>query len=91
MDETPASSSSTAATCWALSTGPKPDGEDRADAVLIGDEDPDFACGSYVITQKYLHDLAKWNAIPTEQQERIIGRKKLSDVELPDAEKPIRP
>ncbi|MFO1140304.1 MAG: Dyp-type peroxidase [Paracoccus sp. (in: a-proteobacteria)] len=65
-----------------------PDGEDRADAVLIGDEDPDFACGSYVITQKYLHDLAKWNAIPTEQQERIIGRKKLSDVELPDAEKP---
>ena len=56
--------------------------------MLIGDEDPDFACGSYVITQKYLHDLAKWNAIPTEQQERIIGRKKLSDVELPDAEKP---
>ena len=65
-----------------------PDGQDRADAVLIDDEDPDFAGGSYVITQKYLHDMAKWSAIPVEQQERIIGRKKLSDVELPDAEKP---
>ncbi len=65
-----------------------PDGQDRVEAVVIGDEDPDFTGGSYVITQKYLHDLAKWNAIPVEQQERIIGRKKLSDVELLDAEKP---
>ena len=65
-----------------------PDGQARADAVLIGDEDPDFAGGSYVITQKYLHDLPKWNAIPVERQERIIGRQKLSDVELPEAEKP---
>lgn len=65
-----------------------PNGQDRVAAVVIGDEDPDFAGGSYVITQKYLHDLAKWNAIPVEQQERIIGRKKLSDVELPEAEKP---
>ncbi|MDO5641347.1 MAG: Dyp-type peroxidase [Paracoccus sp. (in: a-proteobacteria)] len=65
-----------------------PVGPAREAAVLIGDEDPTFAGGSYVITQKYLHDLAKWDAIPTEQQERIIGRRKLSDVELPDAEKP---
>lgn len=65
-----------------------PNGRARDRAVLIGDEDPDFAGGSYVITQKYLHDLAKWNAMPVEQQERVIGRKKLSDVELPDAEKP---
>ncbi len=65
-----------------------PDGAARADAVLIGAEDPDFAGGSYVITQRYLHDLAKWEAIPVEQQERIIGRRKLSDVELSAAEKP---
>ncbi|MFV0408861.1 MAG: Dyp-type peroxidase [Paracoccus sp. (in: a-proteobacteria)] len=65
-----------------------PDGPDRTDAVLIGDEDPDFAGGSYVITQKYLHDTAAWNAIAVEQQERIIGRKKPSDVELPDEDKP---
>lgn len=65
-----------------------PTGAARTAAVLIGDEDPDFAGGSYVIVQKYIHDLAKWNAIPVETQERIIGRHKLSDIELPDAEKP---
>jgi putative iron-dependent peroxidase len=55
---------------------------------LIGEEDPGFAAGSYVIVQKYLHDISGWNALPTEVQERIIGRTKLSDVELDDAVKP---
>jgi putative iron-dependent peroxidase len=41
-----------------------------------------------VIVQKYLHDLAGWNTLPTEAQERIIGRSKLSDIELDDAVKP---
>ncbi len=58
------------------------------EAALIGDEDPAFAGGSYVIIQKYLHDLAGWNALPTEAQERIIGRTKLSDIELEDTVKP---
>ncbi|HEX3995698.1 MAG TPA: Dyp-type peroxidase [Acetobacteraceae bacterium] len=58
------------------------------DATVIGAEDPMFAGGSYVIVQKYLHDLAAWNALPTEAQERIIGRTKLSDIELDDAVKP---
>ena len=49
---------------------------------------PGFAGGSYVIVQKYLHDLAGWNALPTETQERIIGRTKLSDIELDAAVKP---
>jgi len=57
-------------------------------AVLIGDEDPEFAGGSYVIVQKYLHDLTAWNALSTEAQERIIGRTKLADIELSDAVKP---
>jgi porphyrinogen peroxidase len=35
-----------------------------------------------------LHDMGKWNALSTEEQERIIGRKKLSDIELSDAVKP---
>ena len=56
--------------------------------MLIGEEDPAFAGGSYVIVQKYLHDLDGWNALPTEAQERIIGRTKLSDIELDDAVKP---
>ncbi len=65
-----------------------PTGQAAVDATLIGDEDEAFAGGSYVIVQKYLHDLAGWNALSTEAQERIIGRKKLSDIELDDAVKP---
>lgn len=65
-----------------------PRGQEAVDAVLIGDEDPDFVSGSYVIVQKYLHDLDAWNALSTEAQERIIGRTKLSDIELDDAVKP---
>ena len=65
-----------------------PEGQAAADATLIGAEDPAFAGGSYVITQKYLHDLEAWNRLPVEQQEQVIGRTKLSDIELADAVKP---
>jgi putative iron-dependent peroxidase len=58
------------------------------DATIIGEEDAAFAGGSYVIVQKYLHDMTRWNALPVEAQERIIGRTKLSDIELDDAVKP---
>jgi porphyrinogen peroxidase len=58
------------------------------DATIIGDEDAAFAGGSYVIVQKYLHDLSRWNTLPIEEQEKIIGRTKLSDIELDDAVKP---
>ncbi len=65
-----------------------PDGEDAVAAVRIGDEDPAFAGGSYVVVQKYLHDLGRWDGLSVEEQERIIGRHKLSDIELPDDVKP---
>jgi putative iron-dependent peroxidase len=65
-----------------------PRGAAAAEAVVIADEDANFAGGSYVIIQKYLHDLKAWNALSTEAQERIIGRSKLSDVELDDSVKP---
>ncbi len=65
-----------------------PVGPVASSAVLIGAEDPAFAAGSYVIVQKYLHDLGAWNALPVEAQELVIGRRKLSDVELDDAVKP---
>ncbi|MGH9448997.1 MAG: Dyp-type peroxidase [Terriglobia bacterium] len=58
------------------------------DATIIGEEDTAFTGGSYVIVQKYLHNLREWNALPVEAQERIIGRTKLSDIELDDAVKP---
>jgi putative iron-dependent peroxidase len=57
-------------------------------AALVGGEDAQLAGGSYVIIQKYLHDMSRWNALSTEDQERIIGRKKLSDIELSDEAKP---
>ncbi|MGG4605113.1 Dyp-type peroxidase [Paenalcaligenes sp. Me131] len=65
-----------------------PAGQEAADFTLIGDDDPDFAGGSYVLIQKYLHDMDGWNQLPVETQERIIGRTKLSDIELDDAVKP---
>ena len=65
-----------------------PTGQAAIDAAYVGDEDPAFAGGSYVIVQKYLHDLDGWNALSTETQERIIGRTKLADIELDDAVKP---
>jgi putative iron-dependent peroxidase len=65
-----------------------PDGMAARAAVLIGDDDPEFAGGSYAVAQKYLHDLEAWNALTVEAQERAIGRTKLNDVELPDELKP---
>ncbi|MEU4084119.1 Dyp-type peroxidase [Streptomyces aureus] len=65
-----------------------PEGQDAVDAVVVGDEDPAFTGGSYVIVQKYLHDLRTWNALPAEEQERAIGRTKLANTELPDDVKP---
>ncbi|MFI9628979.1 Dyp-type peroxidase [Streptomyces sp. NPDC052042] len=65
-----------------------PVGADARSAALVGAEDPDFAGGSYVVVQKYVHDLAAWNRLSTEEQERVIGRTKFSDVELPDEVKP---
>ncbi|HEX4252134.1 MAG TPA: Dyp-type peroxidase [Pseudonocardia sp.] len=66
-----------------------PTGWEASDAVLVeaGDE-PEFAGGSYVVVQKYLHDMAAWNALTTEQQELVIGRRKLSDIELAEDDKP---
>ncbi|AHC27364.1 MULTISPECIES: Dyp-type peroxidase [Mycobacteriaceae] len=65
-----------------------PDGPVAVSASQIGDEDPDFAGGCYVHVQRYLHDMSTWNALSVEEQERVIGRTKLDDIELDDAVKP---
>ena len=57
-------------------------------AALIGEEDPTFVNGSYVIVQKYVHDLESWDALSVEEQERAIGRSKLEDIEMADDVKP---
>ena len=65
-----------------------PDGPMRVSATQIGDEDPYFAGGCYVHVQRYLHDMDGWNSLSVEEQERVIGRTKLDDIELDDAVKP---
>ncbi|MFC8452613.1 Dyp-type peroxidase [Kitasatospora sp. NPDC057223] len=65
-----------------------PVGRAAEEAVTIGAEDGDFAGGSYVIVQKYVHDMAAWNALPVEEQERVIGRTKSANIELDDDTKP---
>ncbi|MDO5101852.1 MAG: Dyp-type peroxidase [Lautropia sp.] len=65
-----------------------PEGQEAFEATIVGDEDPHFAGGSYVIVQKYLHDMSAWNALPVSEQEKVIGRTKYDDKEMPDDVKP---
>ncbi|NVZ84593.1 Dyp-type peroxidase [Pseudomonas yamanorum] len=65
-----------------------PVGRKAVGFTIVGDEDPNFSGGSYVMVQKYLHNMKAWNELSVEAQERVIGRTKLSDIELDDATKP---
>ena len=65
-----------------------PDGPLAVSATEIGDEDPDFAGGCYVHVQKYLHDMPSWDSISVTEQENVIGRTKLEDIEMADDVKP---
>lgn len=65
-----------------------PTGKTRAAVALIGREDPAFAGGSYVFTQRYVHDLTRWAALQVPQQEAVIGRRKRDSRELSAARKP---
>ena len=65
-----------------------PTGSAAEAAVTIGAGDETFAGGSYVIVQRYRHDMAAWDALSVEEQERVVGRSKLSNVEMADDVKP---
>src|SRR3954447_4259031 len=65
-----------------------PTGPDAITAATVGQEDPDFTGASYLIVQKYRHDLSSWNALSVEEQERVVGRSKLTNIELADDVKP---
>ena len=65
-----------------------PEGEERAEVALVGDEDPVFAGGSYLHIQRWVHNMPKWQSIPVAEQEQVIGRTKLDDVEMDDELKP---
>lgn len=64
-----------------------PQVEDAADYAIVGDEDPFFENGSYAFAQKWRHHMDIWNKLTTEDQEKAVGRKKFSDLELKDQEK----
>lgn len=64
-----------------------PDGLSAVRSVLV-DDDTGWTGSSYVVVQKYLHDLQAWDSLTVEQQELVIGRTKLDDIELPDAVQP---
>lgn len=65
-----------------------PGGPLAVSATAIGDEDPDFAGSCYVHVQKYLHNMDSWDSLSVTEQERVIGRTKLEDIELGDDVKP---
>ncbi|MBZ0253447.1 MAG: Dyp-type peroxidase, partial [Candidatus Methylomirabilis sp.] len=65
-----------------------PKGAERAEVALVGKEDAAFAGGSFVIAQRYVHDLAKFGKASLAEQEGTIGRRKKDSVELSDKKKP---
>lgn len=65
-----------------------PQGEKRAFFGLVGDDDPVYKGGSYLFVQKYIHDLKAFKALTVEDQEKVFGRSKENDIEMPDDQKP---
>ncbi len=65
-----------------------PNGRDRAFFSIVGDEDKKYKGGSYLFVQKYMHDLTAWRALPVSEQEKVFGRSKVNDIEMPDDVKP---
>ena len=61
---------------------------DTCKYAVIGDKEPYFKGGSYAFVQKYIHNMTQWNSMSTEEQEKVIGRRKFDDQELSDEEKP---
>ena len=65
-----------------------PQGPDRELFSMVGNEDAAYKGGSYLFVQKYIHNLASWKELSTEQQEKVIGRSKANDIEMADDVKP---
>lgn len=66
-----------------------PEGAGAAAAAYIDSTaDPAHSGGSYALIQRYHHDLDAWNAISVEEQQRVVGRTKLDDIELEEDVQP---
>ena len=62
-----------------------PGQEDRPSIVLIGDEDPPFRDGSYMVFRKIREDVERWDRLTLQEQEDAVGRRKADSAEHPDA------
>ncbi|MCZ7525765.1 MAG: Dyp-type peroxidase [Acidimicrobiia bacterium] len=60
-----------------------PPAEEARELVILPEGAPG-AGGSYVLVQRWVHDLDAFHALPTAEQERVIGRTKPDSVELDD-------
>lgn len=65
-----------------------PQGEERNHFGVVGNEDPQYQGGSYLFVQKYIHNMMAWSELSIEAQEKVIGRSKQDDIEMPDDKKP---
>lgn len=65
-----------------------PEGEERAGVALVDSSDPAGEGGSYVLLQRFVHDLATWSTLSQSEQEAVFGRTKDTDEELDDDNKP---
>jgi putative iron-dependent peroxidase len=65
-----------------------PHGEqDRSQVALIAEGND--AGGSYVMTQRWQHNLEQWQRLSLEQQQQTIGRTKQSNEEIPPDQRPV--
>lgn len=64
-----------------------PKGEKALQAARVPEGKPG-AGGSYVLTQKWVHDLAHFNRLPVSEQENVIGRTKADAVEFDEDRMP---
>ncbi|WP_104402052.1 Dyp-type peroxidase [Vibrio penaeicida] len=59
-----------------------PEGEQRHEVAII--PEGEFSGGSYVMLQRFVHNLPAWNRLNVSAQEKVVGRTKPDSIELDD-------
>ncbi len=62
-----------------------PVGEAAFEAAILMNDNSDLSGSSFVAVQQWQHDLDRFDALPGEQQDNIIGRRRSDNLELDDA------
>lgn len=66
-----------------------PEGDNRINVAVVGEEDKRFEGGSYIHLQRYVHNMEYWNQQPVKLQEDTIGRTKRDNVEYASVDKAL--